>query len=125
VQKVGKAELKRLWWNWESDDELYPNWTQLVQDLKAENVRTLSYVNTFLCDVKEKSSARRNLYAEAHEKGLLVQDPTTNSSLFISSGPEWDAGLLDITNPGCREWFKQVMKESVFSSGVSGICCLW
>ncbi|KAG2176274.1 hypothetical protein INT43_005508 [Umbelopsis isabellina] len=121
VQKVGKAELKRLWWNWESDDELYPNWTQLVQDLKADDVRTLSYVNTFLCDVKEKPSARRNLYAEAHEKGLLVKDPKTNASLYISSGPEWDAGLLDLTNPECREWFKQVMKESVFSSGVSGM----
>ncbi|KAH8555350.1 glycosyl hydrolases family 31-domain-containing protein [Umbelopsis sp. PMI_123] len=121
IQKVGNVEFKRLWWNWESDNVLYPHWGELVTDLKADNVRMLNYVNTFLADVKSKPSAKRNLYQEASEKGLLVKDAKTGGNLVVSSGPEWEAGLLDITNPECREWFKTLMKESVFQYGVSGM----
>lgn len=128
IQKIGKRELKRLWWNWEHDTELYPDWDELVCELRevqGGELRMLSYVNTFLADVKSKGSGfRRNLFVEAVEKGLLVMDPTRDGGkgniLLISSGPGFEAGLLDLTNEESWSWFKAVVKENVLKNGVVG-----
>lgn len=67
---------KRLWWNWEYDREVYPNWPEFVKKMRSEyNVRVLSYVNPFLSDVEGKSpkSWTRNYFKEASEKGYLIK----------------------------------------------------
>ncbi|KAI9015785.1 glycosyl hydrolases family 31-domain-containing protein [Phycomyces nitens] len=128
VQNIGsKISFKRLWWNWESDNSLYPHWKDFVQEmLHQENgsVRVLSYVNPFLINVEDKQGARRNLFLEAQNKGYLVKDPSNPSeskTLIINSGPDFEAGLLDITFPEARIWFKQVLKDQVWEAGVSGM----
>ena len=63
----------QLWWNWELDHERYPNWSELVDELRGDDIRVMSYLNPFLVDAQEKGSHRRNLYAEALEKGYLIQ----------------------------------------------------
>lgn len=116
---LGGAQ-KRLWWNWESDIGLYKNWTGLVSDLyKTNGIRVLSYVNSFLADVSNKPNVRRNLFNEAAERGYLVQN-ATGKPYMISSGPGFDAGLVDLFNPYAFDWFKQVLKDQVVNSGVSG-----
>lgn len=110
--------ISRLWWNWENDDVLYPEWTDFVQNLRDEyNVRTLSYINVFLTNVSTKSTGyRRNLYDEASASHYFVQNTTTNSTAVISSGPGLEAGIVDLTNPYLREWFLDVLKEQVWNS---------
>jgi alpha-glucosidase (family GH31 glycosyl hydrolase) len=41
----------QLWWNWEVDRDHYPGWEQLVGDLKASGVRTMTYCNPFIVSV--------------------------------------------------------------------------
>jgi hypothetical protein len=49
------VNVSRLWWNWENDEVLYPSWSSFVQELRnRHNVRTLSYMNTFLANVSTK-----------------------------------------------------------------------
>ncbi|KAK4555834.1 hypothetical protein LTR86_007054 [Recurvomyces mirabilis] len=114
--------VSRLWWNWENDQQLYPTWPAFVQGLRDQyNVRTLSYVNTFLANVSTKPDGfERNLYAEADKASYFVQNTTTNSTAVISSGPGLDAGIIDLTNPGLRSWFSQVLKEQVWGANISG-----
>lgn len=114
--------ISRLWWNWENDDVLYPTWNEFVQDLRDQhNIRTLSYMNVFLANVSTKSSGfRRNLFDEASASHYFVQNSTTNSTAIISSGPGLDAGILDLTNPGLREWFKDVLRSQVWDAKISG-----
>ncbi|PWN52561.1 hypothetical protein IE53DRAFT_273455 [Violaceomyces palustris] len=125
--------ISRLWWNWEADSSLYPNWTDWVSHLETEyGVRTMSYVNTFLADVKTKSTGyKRSFYSEAKEGGRLVINSTQSEQRGeqervgepwrITSGPGIEAGLLDISNPTTVEWFKELVKEQLYSSArISG-----
>ncbi|KAI7278873.1 hypothetical protein KC345_g5708 [Hortaea werneckii] len=114
--------ISRLWWNWEHDEVLYPEWNEFVQDLRSQyNVRTLSYMNVFLTNVSTKEDGyRRNLYNEATELGYFVQNTTTDSPAVISSGPGLEAGIIDITNPDLREWFKDVLRTQVWNANISG-----
>lgn len=114
--------ISRLWWNWESDSDLYPTWEQFVQNLRDDhNVRTLSYINPFLANVSTKPDGyRRNLFLEATKGGYMIQNSSTNSTSIVSSGPGIDAGIIDLTNPAARSWFRDVLVEQVFSANVSG-----
>ncbi|KAH9822851.1 glycoside hydrolase family 31 protein, partial [Teratosphaeria destructans] len=116
------VNLSRLWWNWENDEQLYPTWTQFVQDLRTQhNVRTLSYINVFLANVSTKPDGyRRNLYDEATALQYFIWNTTANSTSVISSGPGLSAGIIDLTNPGLVTWFKEVMKTQVWNSNISG-----
>ncbi|KAJ5698857.1 hypothetical protein N7462_000862 [Penicillium macrosclerotiorum] len=117
--------ISRLWWNWENDSKLYPTWKQFVQNLRNEhNVRTLSYINPFLANVSTKPDGyRRNLFLEATKGGYMIQNATINSTSIVSSGPGIDAGILDLTNPATRSWFRDVLIDQVWSANVSGYMC--
>ena len=41
----------QLWWNWEVDQDHYPGWEKLVDDLKFCGVRTMTYFNPFIVPV--------------------------------------------------------------------------
>ena len=105
--------LKRLWWHWEHDEQLYPDWQNLIQELQNEkNIRVLSYVNPLLV---QKQGAKRDLFGEATQNGYFVKTKKT-----IQSGG-LEAGLLDLTNPEAVFWFKQVIKHQYWDAGVSGM----
>ncbi|KAL3477229.1 glycosyl hydrolases family 31-domain-containing protein [Aspergillus californicus] len=114
--------VSRLWWNWESDAELYPTWNNFVQSLRdRHNVRTLSYINPFIANVSTKEDGyRSNLYVEATDGGYMIQNATTNGTSVVSSGPGLDAGIIDLTNPAGRSWFKNVMLDQVWNANISG-----
>ena len=117
--------ISRVWWNWENDRSLYPNWNSFVQHLRDEYaVRTLTYINPFLSNVSSKSDGfRRDLFAESAEKHLLIWNLTTNTPSIVSSGPGIDAGILDLTNGVTRTWFAEVLKDQVWNANVSGYMC--
>lgn len=78
-------------------------------------------MNVFLANVSTKSTGfRRNLFDEASASHYFVQNSTTNSTAIISSGPGLDAGIIDLTNPGLREWFKDILRKQVWNSQISG-----
>ncbi|KAL3483926.1 glycosyl hydrolases family 31-domain-containing protein [Aspergillus germanicus] len=114
--------VSRLWWNWENDENLYPTWSDFVQTLRdRHNIRTLAYINPFLANVSTKADGyRNNLYLEATAGGFMIQNATTNGTSVISSGPGLDAGILDLTNPAARSWFRNVMADQVWSANISG-----
>ncbi|KAI9473929.1 MAG: glycosyl hydrolases family 31-domain-containing protein [Benjaminiella poitrasii] len=133
LQDAGNGvRFTRHWWNWESDDDLYPNWENFVHELVKETeeeegkkMRVLTYVNPLLSNVNMKPRYKRNLFNEAQEKGYLVKSPQSSSSehqaLSIQFGLGLEAGILDLTNPDTRTWIKQILKEQVWNSGISGM----
>ncbi|SMR41549.1 unnamed protein product [Zymoseptoria tritici ST99CH_1E4] len=116
------VNISRLWWNWENDEVLYPDWPKFVDSLRDNHkIRTLSYMNVFLANVSTKSTGyRRNLYEEADAAHYFVQNTTTNSTATISSGPGLIAGVIDLTNPDLRKWFKDVLLKQVWNAKISG-----
>ncbi|KAL4798540.1 glycosyl hydrolases family 31-domain-containing protein [Aspergillus venezuelensis] len=114
--------VSRLWWNWENDQGLYPSWKDFVQSMRDRHgIRTLSYINPFLANVSTKSDGyQRNLYAEATKGEYMIKNATTNGTSVISSGPGLDAGILDLTNPAARSWFRDVLRDQVWNANISG-----
>lgn len=109
---------KQLWWNWEVDDQQYPHWQSLINDLRAEDIRVLTYVNPFLVNVAGKPGAKRNLFKEASDKNFLVRD--NDGALCLIPNTSFSAGLLDLTNPGACAWMKDVIRNQVIGAGASG-----
>ncbi|KAG3058677.1 hypothetical protein PI124_g21610 [Phytophthora idaei] len=71
-------DVHRLWWNWEPDTTLYPTWAEWVPYLREHyDVRTLSYVNTFLANLSTKSTGfNTNFYDIAKREGRYVTNTT-------------------------------------------------
>jgi alpha-glucosidase len=109
----------RLWWTWQLDRQRYPDWEDLVADLAAQGIRTLTYVNPFLTDAEPKGdSSIRNLYQEAAAAGYLVLAPDGGPYRLDQGG--FDASLVDLTNPQARDWYADVIADEVLGAGADG-----
>lgn len=108
----------QLWWNWELDGQRYPGWDRLVADLRRDDVRVMTYVNPFLADPSGKADYRRNLFDEARERGYLVEDP--DGGPYMIEAGDFSAAMVDLTNPGARDWIKGVIEENLLREGASG-----
>ena len=103
---------KQVWWNWEVDDNLYPDLKGAIEKLNARGVRFLAYINPYL--VKDS-----RLYNECKEKGYLIT--RKDGSVYHIKSPTFDAGMLDLTNPEAVRFTKDVLiKKNMLDLGVSG-----
>ena len=109
---------RQLWWNWELDEDHYPGWEELVDDLRARGIRIMTYVSPFLSDVSEKPGVERNLFEEALALGLLVEK--ADGRPYLIRNTDFWAGLLDLTDPAAWEWMKKVIRERVVGVGAGG-----
>ncbi len=118
---VGQRETSfgtQLWWNWELDESRYPGWQRLVADLRREDVRVMTYVSPFLADPSKKATYRRNLFAEAEDRGYLVENERGEPYMVEIS--DFSAAMVDLTNPEARAWIKSVIKDNLIGGGASG-----
>lgn len=121
LQNTEKEDkLTRQWWNWENDEDTYPSWPSFVDEVRKET-RVMTYINPFLSDVSLKSRFQKNLFVEAREMGYLVKGIHDEKYLSIQIGLGVEVGLLDLTNPETRAWFKEILKKQVWNSDISGI----
>ncbi|EMS48824.1 Alpha-glucosidase yihQ [Triticum urartu] len=107
----------QLWWNWEVDDDHYAGWKDLIRDLRCDGVRTMTYCNPCLVPMGEKGNARRHLYEEAKELGILVRDEAGEP--YMMPNTAFDVAMLDFTNPEASSWFKGILR-GMADEGVSG-----
>jgi alpha-glucosidase (family GH31 glycosyl hydrolase) len=110
----------QLWWNWELDEDHYPGWDQLREQLERDDVRLMTYIGPWLADdvKKEKENHRRNLFEEAERRGYLVKD--REGEPYRVKITDFSAAFVDLTNPEARDWIKDVIKEELIGNGASG-----
>lgn len=110
---------KQLWWNWELDNDRYPNWDELVDTLGKKNIRLLGYINPFIANIYgQKTNIRRNIFLEARTNGFLVKKE--NGDPYLIKQTSFDAGIIDLTNPACRVWIKEIIKDELIARGLKG-----
>jgi alpha-glucosidase len=120
---VGKRETllgSRLWWNWEANSNVYPDWVGLLKELNDQDIRVITYFNPYLSRIEEKhrdGGFRTILFDEALEKGFLVKNKDGGPYMFGAGF--FSAAIIDLSNPAAREWIKNKMIEQV-NLGVSG-----
>lgn len=108
----------RLWWNWESSPTDYPDYRELIAELRQQNIRVMTYFNPYLADVVEGRTQFKNRYYEqAVERGYLVRRPDGQPYHFGAG--LFDGSLVDLSNPEARRWLKAIMKEQI-ALGISG-----
>ena len=119
---VGKRKTSfgsQLWWNWGLDHDHYPQWSSLINDLAAEDIQVMTYINPFLVDLEERKNWQgRQLLKEAQAQDLLVKNE--KGDYYPIQNTSFHAGLLDISQEKSRNWIKKVIKEEVLASGAKG-----
>ena len=109
---------KQLWWNWEVDYDRYPNWDEMVADMRAQDIRVMVYLNPYVVDVSEKPNARRNLFQEALQNDFLVKNQQGEPHLVLNTSFKY--GMIDLTNPQAVFWLLEIIEENVLGAGASG-----
>ncbi len=107
---------KQLWWNWTLDDEHYYDWNRFTSFLKKNNIKLLGYINPFL--VNSDFGNRRNLFDEAKKFGYLVME--NDGSEYMIENTDFEAGLIDLTNPKAVAWIMNVIRDEMISIGFDG-----
>jgi len=102
---------KRLRWNWQWDQQLYPDLDVFIRELRRDGIRFLGYIN---CNLLEDAP----LFVEAKEKGHLVRNKT-GDILLVDFG-EFNAGIVDFTDEKARAWYKSVIRTWLIDFGLSG-----
>lgn len=108
----------RLWWSWTLDEQRYPGWEELVAELAADDIEVLTYTNPFLAVDPPPGAHRRDLIGEALEAGYLVVRP--DGQPYAQDQGEFDAVLVDLTNPAAWDWYLDVLVEEVAGVGATG-----
>ena len=103
---------KQVWWNWETDESLYPDLKEAIAKLNARGVRFLAYINPYLV----KGS---RLYDFCAGKGYLITH--TDGSVYHIKSTTFVAGMLDLTHPEALRFLKdELIKRNMLDLGVSG-----
>jgi alpha-glucosidase len=102
---------KRLSWNWEWNQELYPELDQKIKELKEEDIRFMGYINPYVLEGK-------SLYQQAVEHDYLAYD--SEGEIYLVDFGEFYCGVVDFTNPEAFNWYKEVIKENLIDFGLAG-----
>ncbi len=104
----------QLWWNWELDTTLYPDWSSIVNKLNSKGAKVLTYINPYLC----AQPGHDSLYREAKAKGYLVSN--NDGSPYHIANSALPTGVIDLSNPHARDWLQGVILNMVHTTGAYG-----
>ena len=104
---------KRLFWDWRASESRYPGLRGQVAALAERGIRFLNYINPYLANDGA-------LYAEALAGGHLARRLDSDEPYLVDFG-EFDAGIVDFTNPAAAEWFaERVIGQETLDLGILG-----
>jgi alpha-glucosidase len=121
---------KFLWWNWKLDQELYPNWRELISFLKSKGIRVLTYINPFLMEKPKKltpenrpndspnESPTNDLFNQAIQLGYLTHKP--DQTPYLRDFRFSKVGMLDLSNKKAKKWLGNIIQTEITSTGVVG-----
>ncbi|OLP46939.1 alpha-glucosidase [Rhizobium oryziradicis] len=102
----------RLFWDWQANEQRYPDLHNKIKELRFEGIRFLGYVNPYLC-------VDGPLFPIAEAAGYFATDEQGKTAL-VDFG-EFDCGVVDFTNPAAADWFaEEVIGKNMLDYGLSG-----
>lgn len=104
----------RLLWNWDYHREMYPDLPDYIRELHGQDIRFLGYNNCFLM----KGTP---MFEHCKEMGYLVKNK--NGEPYPLTMFSFQAYMLDLTHPGCRDWIGSVIRENMIGIGLDGWMC--
>lgn len=101
----------QVMWNWEADEQLYPDLRNRIAKWKEKGVRFLGYINPFM-------AIEKPLYKYASQHGYCVKNKKGED--YMVTITTFPAAMIDFTNPEAYEWYKGLIKENMIGIGMSG-----
>jgi len=110
---------EQLWWDWELDEDHYPNWDEFVEELNDEGVELLGYVNPYLVEIPDDADHEvdRYLFEEAKENDYLV---TKDGEVFGLTITTFDAAIVDLSNEEAYQWLMEIIADEMADNGFKG-----
>lgn len=102
---------KQLFWDWSYDEKLYVDLPNRIQEWDTKGLAFLGYINPFL-------ALEGTLFKEAQEKGYLVKN--AEGKVYEVTITTFPAAMIDLTNPNCFKWMKEVIKTNMIGIGLKG-----
>lgn len=103
---------KRLQWDWQYHKEMYPGLPEQIKKLHERGIKFLGYINPYLVNDGD-------LYRRGKEAGVFAT--RADGSDYLVDFGEFYCGVVDFTNPGAYEWFKnEVIIKHSLDIGVDG-----
>ncbi|KAI8376556.1 glycosyl hydrolases family 31-domain-containing protein [Radiomyces spectabilis] len=107
--------------DWQINRALYPNWDLFIDQLSNQNQSTTLRVLVEVHGIiKENNQQNSNVFVEAHEKGYLLKN-RQGYNWIMEDHEKRKGNLVDLTNPEARQWLKHIIKDRVWTAGISGI----
>lgn len=103
-----------LWWRWEPNETVYPDFKNWVAWLNAKGIKVLTYFNPFIADDPEFHQ-----YQEAMANGYFVLDES-GKPYHKQTGMGFGYYMVDLSNRKAFEWLKQIMIHTIHEYGISG-----
>ena len=104
---------RRLFWDWRRDNQRFAELPEKIAALAARGIKFLAYANPYL-------ASDGILYEEAREAGHFALRQDSDEPYLVDFG-EFDAGVLDFTSPGTRDWFAEhVLGRELLDIGIAG-----
>lgn len=102
----------QVYWNWQADENTYPNLKENIKELKEKGVRFLAYINPYLI-------ADGKMYEYCKDKGYLIKNK--KGGVYHIKSTTFSAGMMDLTNPDMVKYLKDtIIKENMLDLGVDG-----
>ena len=102
---------KRLFWNWEYNEDIYPDLPSYIKKLNQKGIKFLGYINSFL-------AMDGNQYKQGSKKGFFIKDQEGNDYDVPTDSQK--AALFDLSNNDAKEWVKSIIIEKMINIGLSG-----
>lgn len=104
---------RRLFWDWQWNAQRYPDLPAKIAELKARGIRFLGYANPYL-------AVDGPQYGEAERLGYLALQLDNDEPYAVDFG-EFDAGVVDFTNPDAAAWFsEEIIGKQMLDFGLDG-----
>jgi sulfoquinovosidase len=104
---------RRLFWDWQWNATRYPDLPEQIAGLTARGIRFLGYVNPYL-------AVDGPQFAQAQAQGYLALRQDNDDPYRVDFG-EFDAGVVDFTNPAARDWFaEEIIGKQMLDFGLKG-----
>ena len=102
---------KRLFWKWEKNDEQYPEFEKMIEDLERDGIKFMAYINPYLLEGTD-------LFNYAMENAFFIKKQ--DGSAYIADFGEFHCGTMDFTNPEAMNWYKGIIQKNMIDIGIKG-----
>ena len=115
-----KPKCNRMWYNWVLERELYPNFSQLVDELEKEGINVGLYINPCIDEIPPLfRTGRRYIFGEAEKNGFFVKK-ADQKSFYDVGNRHGRTGIVDMTNQDAVNWFKKtIISDELLGAGAS------